>query len=75
MPRIFYAFEEAKSPVQPYTLTLEDIWQDESLNQMEKQTITNEATNEQFSLETEEDEDDAGFFTVKIKRGVKKKTK
>ena len=42
---------------------------------MEKQTITNEATNEQFSLETEEDKEFPGFFTVKIRRGMKKKTK
>ena len=57
----------------PYTLTLEDIWDDESLNQIEKQTITNETTNEQFSVETEEDKEVAGIFTVKIKRGMNKK--
>ena len=37
--------------MQPYTLTLEHIWNDEGLNQMEEQTLTNKITNEQFSLE------------------------
>ena len=42
---------------------------------MEKQTITNETTNEQFSLETEEHKEEAGLFTVKIKRGMKNTNK
>ena len=40
---------------------------------MEKQTITNATTNEQFSVVTEEDKEVAGIFTVKIKRDVKKR--
>ena len=42
---------------------------------MEEQAITNETTNEQFSIETEENKEFPGFFTVKIKRGMKKKAK
>ena len=42
---------------------------------MEKQTITNETTNEQFSVETEEQKEFPGFFTVKIKRGMKNTNK
>ena len=71
----FQAFEAAKSPTQPYTLTLEDIWDCEDLNQMEKQTITNEKTNEQFSVEKVEDDEMARFSTITIKRGMKTKKK
>ena len=61
--------------MQPYTLTLEPIWSDEGLNQMEEQTITNEITNEQFSVEKVESNEfmAAGCFTITIKRDMKKK--
>ena len=61
--------------MQPYTLTLEPIWSDEGLNQMEEQTLTNEITNEQFSVEKVECNEfmAAGCFTITIKRAMKKK--
>lgn len=74
----FQAFEKAKFPVQPYTLILE-FWDDDGAIEVEEHTHINEKTNEQFSVEKKEGEDEdkdfAGFFTVKIKRGMKTKAK
>ena len=42
---------------------------------MEEQTLVNKTTNEQFSVEKEEDKWLPGFLTVKIKRGMKNTNK
>ena len=59
--------------MQPYNFTLKEIRHDEGADKVEDQTLTNETTNEQFSVKKEEEEENDELFTVTIKRGMKTK--
>ena len=56
-----------------YTLILDEIFCDEDAYKVVEQTLTNKTTNEQFSVEKEEDKENAELFTITIKRGMKTK--
>ena len=60
---------------QPYTFTLESILDIDGADEVEEQTLINETTKEQFSVEKEEDEGFAGIFDIIIKRCMKTKKK
>ena len=58
--------------MQPYMLTIKNKGH-AGVDEVEEQTITNKTTNEQFSMEKEKNEVEAGIFTITIKRGINKK--
>ena len=63
------------SPVRPYSLALDAIRRNEGADEVEEQTLTNETTNEQFSVKKEENKEYAGLFTITIERGMTTKKK
>ena len=66
----------SKSPGQPYMFAI-DFYNDEYTDKAEvqEQALTNETTNEQFSVEKKESKTKPGLFTIKIKRGMMTKKK
>ena len=56
---------------QPYTFTLESILDIDGADEVEEQTLINETTKEQFSVEKEENEEVATVFTITIERCMK----